>query len=106
MDIETKCNGDTPLDREEEETQDILDMNINWIVYCDGISLGTTGFEFIVVEEDLSVGTLFSRTSRVAFIPETEVTIFDTTESSASLLHQSNRIYMRLTKSAFVSFLS
>ena len=60
-------------------------MNIKLLVNCDNFSLGTTGSEFVTAEDDYSVDTLFSRTSRVAFIPEIEVTIFDTSETSTSL---------------------
>ena len=90
VDIETNWNDDTPLDREEAEAQSILDVDVNCIVDCDEISLVTARSEFVAVEDCYLVGALFSRTSRVGFIPDTEVIFFDTTKSSASLPRNDN----------------
>ena len=53
--LETKWNGDIPLNPKEVETQAIMHMEINWLVESDNISLRMTGLDLIKVEDDYSI---------------------------------------------------
>ena len=48
-------------------------MELNWLMYCDNISMSTTRSNFIVVDEDHSIGLSVSSTRRFSFntTPET-----------------------------------
>ena len=65
--LETKWNGDISLDTEEVETQAIIDMDINWLVECDDMSLNTIGSNFIEVEDDFSIGSFLSKCKKKSF---------------------------------------
>ena len=53
--LETKWSGNATLDPEEVETQEIIDMYINWLVDCDSMSLIKIGSDFIAVEDEYSI---------------------------------------------------
>ena len=74
--IDTKCDGNTPLNQDDIDTHVIIDTEINWLIDCDSISLGTTGSNFIAVGDDLSIESFKSNTSRVSFNSTPEVCIF------------------------------
>ena len=42
-------------------------MELNWFIDCDDISIGTTGSNCIAVDDDHSIGSFVSSTSRVSF---------------------------------------
>ena len=65
--LETRWKGNVPLDPEEVETQEIIDMGIHWKVDCDDMSFNTTGSSFIVVEDDFCIGSFLSKCRKLSF---------------------------------------
>ena len=74
--METEWDGNTPLNPDDIATQAIIDTEINWLIDCDNVSLGTTGSNFIAIGDDMSIGSFKSSTSRVSFTFTPEVCIF------------------------------
>ena len=73
---ETKWEGNTPLNLDGIATQVIVDVRINWLIDRDNISTGMTGSNFIAVDDDHSIGSFVSSTSRVSFNTTSEVRDF------------------------------
>ena len=76
--------GDTPLKQVDAETQAIIDTDIDWLIDCDNISLSTTGSNFIVVEDDESIGSFKTTSNRVSFNPVLDVRTFIKDHNNAS----------------------
>ena len=56
--LEIKWNVDVPLDPEEVDTQEILDIEVQWLEHCDvNISLRKTGSNFLSIEDDRTIGS-------------------------------------------------
>ena len=83
--VDTTWVGNTPFKQVDIDTQEIIDTEINWLIDCDNISLGTTGSNFIAAEDDLSIGSFKSTTSRVSFKSIPEVCTFVSEQNSNSV---------------------
>ena len=63
------------------------------LIDCDKISIGTTGSDFIVVEDDNSIGIFVSKSGTVSFKEVPEVFNFEIDSNSTfSPINQESRI--------------
>ena len=78
------------------ETRETMGVGIMWLIYYDKMSLGTTGSDFLAVEDDISIGAFMSKTSIVSFngIPE----VFNSEKNSNSNFHSSDLINVDLVQ--------
>ena len=82
--LDTKWNGDIPLDPED------------WLVHCGNVALNLTGSDFIVVEDDYSIGYFLSRTRRVSFNNVPEVFTCENTNRNVHARYLSDSIPLQL----------
>ena len=74
--IEIEWDGNTPLNLCDVETQAIVNTEIDWLVDCDDMSLGSTASNFIAIGDGITIGSFKLSTNRVSFNSTPEVRNF------------------------------
>ena len=71
-----------PFRQVDKDTQAILDTDVDCLIDCDDVSLGSNASSFIAAEDDESIGSFLSTTNnKVTFSPTNKVRTFDSTET-------------------------